>query len=99
MNILENIGIKREELVFNDDIIKYIIDKTNKEKGVRNLKRSFETIFSKINVVKMNACNLIDLPFKIKDFKLPLTLTNEIVNILLDEKKLDYDLPPDGMYM
>jgi len=98
-DILENIGIKREELVFNDDIIRYIIDKTNKEKGVRNLKRSFETIFSKINVVKMNACNLIDLPFKIKDFKLPLTLTNEIVNILLDEKKLDYDSPPDGMYM
>ncbi len=47
----------------------------------------------------MNACNLIDLPFKIKDFKLPLTLTNEIVNILLDEKKLDNDSPPDGMYM
>ena len=98
-DILENIGIKREELVFNDDIIRYIIDKTNKEKGVRNLKRSFETIFSKINVVKMNACNLIDLPFKIKDFKLPLTLTNEIVNILLDEKKQDYDSPPNGMYM
>ena len=97
-DILENIGIKTDEVIFNDEMIKYIVDKTDKEKGVRNLKRSFETIFSKINVIKLNACNMIDLPFKIKDFKLPLTLTNEIVKTLLDDKK-EPDVPPDFMYM
>lgn len=98
LDILKNIGIDKNEIIFSDDIIKYIIEKTNKEKGVRNLKRSFETIISKINVIKLNSHNLIDLPFKIENFKLPIKLTNDIINILLDEKK-QTDSPPNGMYM
>jgi hypothetical protein len=31
----------------------------------------------------------IDIPYKIKNFNLPLTITNEIINILLNEFKKD----------
>jgi hypothetical protein len=75
----------------------YWIEKTPTEEGVRNLKRSIETIVSKINVSRLNAHNLLKLPFTIKDFKIPISITKEIVNVLLDDK-LFTDLPPAFMY-
>ena len=78
-------------------LLTYIIEKTPKEEGVRNLKRSIETITSKINVIRLNVHNLLKLPFTIKDFKLPITITKEIVNVLLDDKLIT-DSPPAFMY-
>ena len=42
-----------DDLVFNDDIIKYIVSRTDKENGVRNLKRSLECIISNINLYRL----------------------------------------------
>ena len=97
-SIYKNIGLNENDIILNDDNIKHIISKTSKEQGVRNLKRSLETIISKINVLRLNSHNLLNLPFKIKDFKLPITLTNDIINNLID-KKIDFDAPPPFMYM
>ena len=86
-----------------DDVIEKIISNfTNKEEGVRNLKRCIETIVSKINIYNLSYNEKedkedIDLTFEIKDFKLPLTITSDIIDILLKNKSPDG--PPSHMYM
>jgi ATP-dependent Lon protease len=125
--LMKNINIKEDEVIFNESSIQYIIEKyTSHEKGVRNLKRSLEEILMKINLLKLltvpnnnnekikvintneignieiNKVEInkvdktdktdktnIDIPYKIKNFNLPLTITNEIINILLNEFKKD----------
>jgi ATP-dependent Lon protease len=90
-----------KDIIFEDDIIENIITNfTNKEEGVRNLKRCIETIISKINIYNLSYDSEkenIDLTFKIKDFKLPLTINLDIVNTLLKTKESDG--PPSYMYV
>lgn len=38
---------------WTDDLIEFIIEKTEKESGVRNLKRSLDTIYSKLNLSRI----------------------------------------------
>ena len=93
---------KSEDILFNENIIEYIINNhTNKEEGVRNLKRCIETIISKINIYNLSydeeSKDSIDLTYTIKDFKLPLEINNDIVDSLLKTKESDG--PPTFMYM
>ena len=97
-SILKNIGIDPENIKLSEDMIKYIISKTDKEDGVRNLKRSLETIVSKINVYSLNSHNLLKLPFTIKNFNLPLEINKEIVDNLLEKSPI-IGAPPPFMYM
>ena len=92
----------KDDIEFSDETILYIIEKhTNKEEGVRNLKRSFETIISKINIYYLSSGNndkKVKLNFTIENFNFPLKITNEIIdNLLL--KKEELDKPPEHMYM
>lgn len=41
------------EIVWKDDMISYVIERTEPESGVRNLKRSLETIYSKLNLERI----------------------------------------------
>ncbi len=41
------------DIIFSNEILEYIIEKTKKEEGVRNLKRNIETIISKINLIRI----------------------------------------------
>ena len=105
--LLDTFLFSKEEILFPDDTILHIIERfTGKEEGVRNLKRCLETIISKINIYYLSQKKeekeeeeKDDLPmtFKIKDFKLPLTVTPEIVKELLPVK--NGDQPPEHMYM
>ena len=101
--LLETFMFTKEDLIFSDDVIEKIINNfTNKEEGVRNLKRCIETIVSKINIYNLSYNEKenkedIDLTFEIKDFKLPLTITTDIIDILLKNKSSDG--PPSHMYM
>ena len=88
---LNNIGFKEEDIIFNSEIIKYIINKCPQEGGVRGLKKAFETIIMKLNVIRLTNEN-ISLPYKINNFKLPFTITNDVVNKLIDEKELNEKL-------
>ena len=55
-------------------------------------------IWSQINIYYLTGDSSdIDLNFKIKDFKLPLEINNDIVDILLKIKKTDGS--PTFMYM
>ena len=101
--LLTTFNFEKEEIIFSDEILKEIIEKyTLGEEGVRNLKRAIETIISKVNIYMLSYLegdndSVKDLVFKIKDFKLPLTLTGEHIQTLL---KIGHpDKAPEHMYM
>jgi ATP-dependent Lon protease len=51
--IIKQLNMSKTDVIFNDDNIKYIIDNfTQKEKGVRNLKRCLENIYNTINLYR-----------------------------------------------
>jgi len=99
-SLCKEVAIKEEDIVFDEDIIKYIIENYSKEDGVRNLRRTFETILSKLNIIRITqTCNIgdLELPFKIDNFKLPLQIDRDIIKNLVDLGKME-DEPPFGMY-
>lgn len=51
--IEKDIGLGPGLFIIQDCAIKYLIDKTSKEDGVRNLKRNLETIYSKLNLFRI----------------------------------------------
>ncbi len=100
--LMKTFMFHENEIKFNENNIEYIINNyTGKEEGVRNLKRSIETIISKINIYNLSydeeSKKAIDLTYQIKDFKLPLEMNNDIIDSLLKTKKSDG--PPSFMYM
>jgi ATP-dependent Lon protease len=99
-SLCKEVAINKEDILFDDDIIKYIIENYSKEDGVRNLRRTFETILSKLNIIRITqTCNIndLDLPFKIDNFKLPLHINKDIIQNLVELNKT-VDDPPFGMY-
>ena len=97
--LYETYLFKQDEITINDEILEYIIDKfTNKEEGIRNLKRCIEGIIAKINIYYLTGDNSdIDLNFKIKDFKLPYTINRGDIDNFL--KLNTSGSPPSHMYM
>jgi ATP-dependent Lon protease len=86
-NILQNYGLNNNDIIFNDDILTYIINNyAKKEEGVRELDRQLESIISKINRLKLNNTNK-DIPYYIDNFNIPFTITNCIIDKLLNKKK------------
>ena len=89
-------------VVFNDELLEYIInDFTEKEDGVRNLKRCLEIIYKKLNLYRLmkpdinlfEACEGLKLK---KKLTFPCILTREIIDDLI--KKESTDNIPYGMY-
>ena len=96
--IYNTFAFNTDDIIFTDEIIKNIIEKyTDKEEGVRNLKRCIESIVSKINIHILSDGD-DDLSFKLNDFKLPVTLNTEHIEILLKSSS-NTDKPPFGMYL
>jgi len=96
--IYNTFAFNTDDIIFTDEIIKNIIEKyTDKEEGVRNLKRCIESIVSKINIHILSDGD-DDLSFKLNDFKLPVTLNTEHIEILLKTSST-IDKPPFGMYL
>ena len=98
--IYELFNYTKEDIKFNDDVLKEIIQiYTGNEEGVRNLKRCLENIVSTLNIYHLTKSDekedIIDM--KIKDFKLPITLTKDHIKELL--KITSGDKPPEHMYL
>lgn len=75
------------DVIISDEIVKYINQEfTKEEKGVRNIKRSLETIYSNLNLHR-----LINYDSEIFDTKInitfPIILTKELVDKLLKKDK------------
>ena len=97
-SICDRVNFEKEQIIIPDDTINYINSNlTNGEKGVRNLKRCLETIYTKINLFRLMKAdtNLFNKDINIK-VEFPFTVTQDVVNKLI--KKHDGNVAPYGMY-
>jgi ATP-dependent Lon protease len=79
--IEKDLGVKPGSFLLNDVVLKYLIERTSKEDGVRNLKRNLETIYSKLNlfsILKETTIfnDIIEVTF-------PFTINETVINSLI----------------
>jgi ATP-dependent Lon protease len=81
--ILNEFNFNNQEIQITDDVIKELINNnTEKESGVRNLKRCLEQIVSSCNILRYDPSGEL-LINKIKNFKLPFTINiNNLYNFI-----------------
>jgi ATP-dependent Lon protease len=95
-SLLENIylsyNFKSTDVIINDELIYYIIDKTVEEDGVRNLQRNINNIYSYIN---MNRYMTMDG----KIIKFPFELTRDFIDKYLIIRKDKEQLNNLSMYL
>lgn len=83
--IREQVRFNEEEIIIPDETIHYIIDNyCNKEDGVRNLKRSLEIIYTKLNLYRLMkpGSNLFEEDMALK-VEFPFKVTKDIVDMLI----------------
>lgn len=83
--IRKQIDFKEEDLVFSDEVLSYIVQNhTGEEKGVRNLKRCLEVIYTKINLSRFTdtSTEFFKKGF-IGNVEFPYTITNQDVDKLV----------------
>jgi len=95
--ILKNYNLR--DVIINDKTARYLITRTheegskNEKSGVRTLKNNLNKIISRINLYKwLTAGNQpmdLNLGFKINNFKLPFSISSELIDQILGEKKQD----------
>lgn len=76
-------AFSKGDIVFEDDVIKHLIDQVDTEDGVRNLKRGLEEIVSQLNLHRLlkkeiTKGKLVTLPFKVD---------RELVDMFIKKKK------------
>ena len=83
--IYESVKMKQDDVMIGDEIIKHIIENyTDEEKGVRNLKRCLEIIYTKLNLYRLMKPNSeLFKDEKSLEVQFPFTVTTEIVDKLI----------------
>jgi hypothetical protein len=97
--IQENVNFENGQIIIPDETINHICETlTAKEKGVRNLKRALEIIYTKLNLYRLmkEGSSLFNKEETIK-VSFPFTVTKEIVDKLI--KKTETNTIPFGMYV
>ena len=106
--ITKNYLMDTSDVVFTDDVIKYIVnnvkepDEVKKRSGVRNLKTMLDKIIKRINlyrVASVDGALNFDFTFKIPDFKLPYTITKEFVDKVIDKPNSQNEQEWNPMYL
>ena len=89
--IREEIKFANDAIVFSDELLEYIInDFTEKEDGVRNLKRCLEIVYKKLNLYRLMKPN-VNLFENSEGFKLktkisfPCILTRQLIDDLINK--------------
>jgi ATP-dependent Lon protease len=90
-NIRKNVNFEEGQVVFEDEALVAIITQfCGKENGVRILKRCIETVFTKLNLLRLMKPgeNIFqaELPIKVT---FPFTVTAETIRVLLKAPKID----------
>lgn len=97
--IQKNINFEPDQIIIPDETKIYICDTlTDKEQGVRNLKRCLEIIYTKLNLYRLmkEGSKLFNNEETLK-VKFPFTVTKDIVDKLI--KTGEKNSPPFGMYL
>jgi ATP-dependent Lon protease len=99
--IESNLNMK-DTCIFTDDVIKYLIEnKVSSELGVRNLKRTLENIFTKLNLYNImdidTDLTLFNEPC-IKSVNFPYSVSNEVIDNLIQIIKNE-DISKLNMYL
>lgn len=92
-----NFKLNEEEVVFDNDVLKHIIERyTGEESGVRKLRRCIETICMKINTSKLLGECVKELKLSTSkiNITLPIKLTKEHIDTLLYVKDHKNDKIP-----
>lgn len=89
--IRDEVKFSEEEIIFDDNVIQHIIENyTNKEDGMRNLKRCMEIIYTKLNLYRLMKpdTNLFESEMSLK-VEFPFHVTKDVVDklIKLDKKQ------------
>ena len=98
--IEKNVNFKKGDIEISEEIVHYLIDNYTKgEKGVRNLKRCLEIIFTKLNLFRLMKpdTKLFDDDVMTMKVEFPFKVKQEMVGKLI--KKYDKADVPVGMYM
>jgi len=92
--VLENFGFQKTDIVFNDEMIKYLIQTKTDEDGVRDLKRYLEILVSRINTISMlgeNTDKVIKLDYKSifpNGLILPITIDRFMIDALCKDNSI-----------
>ena len=111
-NILEEYNLTSEQVNFTEDAITYIVHSSKSDDGMRNIKRKFEIIISRINTLILTneyengvvVNNIVKLKYKsLSQYytKFPVIVPKEHIDILLEDSiTSDGEItpPPFGMY-
>ena len=98
-NIEKSVNFEQDQIIITDEILNHIIDTfTEEEKGVRNLKRCLEIIYTKLNLYRLMKpdSKLFEKENTIK-VTFPFTVTTEVINKLI--KLGETNNIPYGMYI
>jgi ATP-dependent Lon protease len=97
--IQKNINFESDQIIIPDETKMYICNTfTDKEQGVRNLKRCLEIIYTKLNLYRlMKEGSTLFNKEEILKVEFPFTVTKQIVDKLI--KNGDNNSPPFGMYI
>ena len=101
--------LKLDNISFDDSAIKYLVDQSNKDEGMRTIKTKITIILSRINILLLTneSDNILNLKYKklYSYYKVSdsIVVPKEHLDILLDEsissEKDPFDEPPFGMYI
>ena len=89
--IRQQVCFKDEDILIDDEVMKHIISHhTESEKGVRNLKRCMEIIYTKMNLYRLMrpGSNLFGKEMSL-DVSFPMKITREVVDTLIKSQKDD----------
>ena len=75
-DILSEFNIDKESISLSDEIIQFVISRTDDEAGVRNLKRSFESVISNLNISRLMG-----------ELKFPITVDDETVKKYIQHER------------
>jgi len=96
--IQTEVAFKPDQIIIPNETIEYIVEHhTNKEDGVRNLKRCLEIIYTKLNLYRLMkpGTKLFDKDATSIEVSFPFTVTNNIVDIMIKKTESTY---PTFMY-
>jgi ATP-dependent Lon protease len=90
-SISQNVNFEKDQIIISDDAIKYIVENfTDGEKGVRNLRRCLEVIYTKLNLYRLmeKGSTLFDSEETI-EITYPFNVSVDIVDKLLKKNSED----------